>query len=130
MYFTSFENFEKLVDEGIMAIPEEFRKKFDNLDFVTYNFPLPHQFHKMNLRHPYQLLGLYEGIPITQRQSGYAGVIPDKISIFRMPIQMIARDAEHLKEIVKNTVWHEVAHHFGMNEDKVRSLEKLRGHKY
>jgi predicted Zn-dependent protease with MMP-like domain len=74
--------------------------------------------------HGLTLYGLYEGIPLTQRTNNYSGVLPDKITIFRLPILAGASTRAEVVKQVKNTVWHEVAHHFGLAHDRIRELEK------
>ena len=117
------EKFEELVRQGIEAIPKRFLEKLDNLDIVIENEPSEEQRKKLKLGEGSKLFGLYEGIPQTKR-GFYSGVLPDKITIFQKPIEEVALNEEHIKEIVKNTVWHEIAHHFGMNEERVRRVEK------
>lgn len=118
--------FEKIVKEGIRAIPENFLRKLDNVAIVIETEPTPAQKKKLNIHFNWTLLGLYEGVPRTKRGMNYSAVLPDKITIFQRPIEAAARDEEDLKEIVKNTVWHEIAHHFGMNEARVRQAEDKR----
>lgn len=117
------EEFEKLVNEGISAIPEKFLKRLENVDIVIEERPTNDQLKKVNIQNPFCLFGLYEGIPKTKRGSSYGMVLPDKITIFKEAIERSARNEEEIKEIVKNTVWHEIAHHFGMNEKEVREKE-------
>ena len=116
------EEFEKLVQEGIKAIPEKFLKKLSNVEIIIENEPTDEQLRKLKVRKDSLLFGLYEGIPQTKRW-GYSHVLPDKITIFKKPIEESAHSAEEIKEIVKNTVWHEIAHHFGIDEKRVREIE-------
>jgi len=118
--------FEKIVEKGIKAIPEKFLRKLDNVAIVIEAEPTPAQKKKLNIRSDWTLFGLYEGIPQTHRGINYNAVLPDKITIFQRPIEEAARDEKDIKEIVKNTVWHEIAHHFGMSEDRVRQTEARR----
>ena len=118
------EEFEKLVNEGISSIPEKFLKRLENVDIVIEERPTNDQLKKVNIQNPFCLFGLYEGIPKTKRGSSYGMVLPDKITIFKDAIERSARNEEEIKEIVKNTVWHEIAHHFGMNEKEVREKER------
>jgi len=118
------EEFEKLVNEGISSIPEKFLKRLENIDIVIEERPTNDQLKKVNIQNPFCLFGLYEGIPKTKRGSSYGMVLPDKITIFKDAIERSARNEEEIKEIVKNTVWHEIAHHFGMNEKEVREKER------
>jgi predicted Zn-dependent protease with MMP-like domain len=118
--------FEKIVDSGIAAIPERFLQKLDNVVIVVEDEPTPEQARKLHIHPGWTLFGLYEGIPQARRGDHYTSVVPDKITIFRKPIEAAARSEEEMKEMVKNTVWHEIAHHFGMNEDEVRRAESRR----
>jgi len=117
------EKFEELVKEGIDAIPERFLKKLDNVGIVIEDEPNEEQIKKIKLGKYSKLFGLYEGIPQTKR-GYYSGVLPDKITIFKKPIEEVTFSDEQIKEIVKKTVWHEIAHHFGMDEERVRKAEK------
>lgn len=119
------EKFEEMVKEGIGAIPERFLKKLDNVDIVIEDEPTPYQLSKLRARKSLIIFGLYEGVPQTKR-GPYGQVLPDKITIFKKPIERMAYSEKETKEIVKNTVWHEIAHHFGMDERKVREAEYQR----
>jgi len=116
-------DFDKSVKEGIKAIPEKFLRKLDNVAIVIEDEPTPSQKKKLNIRSSLTLLGLYEGVPKAKRGANYNAVLPDKITIFQKPIEEEARNEKDLKEIVKNTVWHEIAHHFGMSEIQARQAE-------
>lgn len=107
------EEFEKIVAEAIESLPENIRQKMDNVEIVV---------EKGSLRG--SLLGLYQGVPKTAWGRGFGMRLPDKITIFQEPLERMARSPEELKEIVKNTVWHEVAHHFGFDESGARELER------
>jgi predicted Zn-dependent protease with MMP-like domain len=126
MLATRQTEFEKMVEAGIAAIPEKFLQKLDNVAIVMENEPTPAQLEKLKLRKGWTLFGLYEGVPQAARGNHYTSVVPDKITIFRRPIETAAESEEEIKEIVKNTVWHEIAHHFGMNEGEVRRAEAKR----
>ena len=117
------EKFEELVKQGIEAIPKRFLEKLDNVDIVIEDEPTEEQMKKLRIRKDIKLFGLYEGIPQTKR-GFYSGVLPDKITIFKKPIEEVCFSDEQIKEQVKKTVWHEIAHHFGMSEERVRRAEK------
>lgn len=123
------EEFEEIVNEGIKAIPEKFLQKLKNVEIVIEDEPTLAQRKKLNLHSGWTLFGLYEGVPQLERGAGYNAVLPDKITIFQNPIEAAAGDEKDIKEIVKNTVWHEIAHHFGMNEARVRQAEARRREK-
>ncbi len=125
----SYKQFENVVAEGVRAIPPEFLAKLSNVAIVIQDEPTTEQKRKLKLRGNTMLLGLYEGVPQNERGSGYTAVLPDKITIFKKSIESLAADEENLREIVKNTIWHEIAHHFGMDEGRVRRAEQKRRHK-
>jgi len=120
------EEFEEIVNEGIKAIPEKFLQKLKNVEIIIEDEPTPAQRKKLNLHSGWTLFGLYEGVPQLERGAGYNAVLPDKITIFQNPIEVAANNEQDIKEMVKNTVWHEIAHHFGMNEARVRQAEVKR----
>jgi len=117
--------FEEIVKEGLKTIPEKFLEKLDNVDIVIEDEPTPYQLSKLRARKSSIIFGLYEGVPQTKR-GPYGQVLPDKITIFQKPIEKAASSEEEIREIVKNTVWHEIAHHFGMDEKRVREAEVRR----
>lgn len=112
------EEFEKLVQEALMEMPERIRRKMDNVEIVI---------EKSSPRS--SLLGLYQGVPKTAWGRGFGMRMPDKITIFQEPLERIAKNPEELKRIVRDVVWHEVAHHFGFSEKGVRDLERKRKNK-
>lgn len=118
------DNFEKNVARGIDAIPKKFLDKINNVVIIIEDKPTAKQLKKLKIRPDWTLFGLYEGIPQIKRNSGYNAVLPDKITIFRQPIENAANSNGEIVKIVKNTVWHEIAHHFGMNEEEIRKAEK------
>jgi len=105
--------FEKLVKEALLEMPEHIREKMDNVAIVV---------EKGSPQGP--LLGLYQGVPQNSWGRGFGMRLPDKITIFREPLERASSSPEQLKKVVKNVVWHEVAHHFGFNEKQVRELER------
>lgn len=118
------EIFEKLVQEGISAIPEKFVSKLENVAIVVEAEPTAQQREKLKLRENFTLFGLYEGVPQTKRGPNYGMTLPDKITIFQQPIEQYAHSEEEIKKIVCDTVWHEIAHHFGSDEQRVREAQK------
>jgi len=118
--------FEKIVEDGIVAIPKKFLQKLNNVVIIVEDAPTPAQVKKLNIRPSWTLFGLYEGIPQAMRGNNYTSVLPDKITIFKRSIEAAARTKKEMMEMVKNTVWHEIAHHFGMNENEVRRAEVKR----
>lgn len=118
--------FEKIVEEGIKSIPEKFLQKLDNVAIVIAKRPTRKQMKENGLKKGWTLFGLYEGISQLERGAHYGGVIPDKITIFQEPIEEEAQNRKEVKEIVKETIWHEIAHHFGMDEKQVWESEEKR----
>ncbi len=120
------QEFEKLVKQGIAEIPAHIQKKMENVDIVVEDWPSPVQLQQAGMPKNTLLFGLYQGVPKTKRGGYYANVLPDKITLFQKVIEKNAKTPEQIKEQVKRTVWHEIAHHFGFNEKEVRDLEKKR----
>lgn len=111
------EEFEKLVFKALEGLPLEFKKKLDNVDIVVEDWPTP------NVAKGRLLLGLYQGIPKPKRSINYSMVLPDKITIFKGPILLISRGNQKLlKKIVAETVLHEIAHHFGISDTRLREI--------
>ncbi len=127
------EQFEKIVIKGIEAIPKRFLEKLENVDICVEQEPNYYQLKKMKKREKsFLILGLYEGVPQTKRFH-YGQVLPDKITIFQKPIEKVASVRakkkgtdfkKEIKELVKKTIWHEIAHHFGMDERQIKETEK------
>ena len=119
--------FEKLVDWAVLALPEKIKKVMDNVAFVVEDEARREKTGEMGIKRGEVLIGLYEGIPKIKRGAGYFGVLPDKITIFRKPIEELSGgNREKLKKIVNETVWHEVGHHLGLGEEEIRILKAKR----
>lgn len=122
----SREEFERLVAEAIMDLPVSIRKKMENVAVVVEDYPNRVQLKRGGVLSSRLLLGLYEGIPKTKRGPSYTMVLPDKITIFKDSIEAVAVSPQEIKELIKNTVWHEIAHHFGFDEEGVQKLARKR----
>jgi predicted Zn-dependent protease with MMP-like domain len=120
------QKFDSLVLQALEALPEEFRDKLENVDVVVEDWPSVAQLKRLNLRSRSQLLGLYEGVPRTTRGQGYNLVLPDKITIFKEPIEMICRTEKDIEVEIGKVVKHEIAHHFGIGDDTLRRIERGR----
>ena len=107
------EEFERLVGEALDTVPAELAAMVDNLVVLIEDDAPPHD--------P-RLLGLYEGVPLTQRDHWYAGNLPDRVTIFRNPILEMCRTPEEVVEEVRITVVHEIAHHFGIDDARLHDL--------
>ncbi len=120
----SDDDFSKLIAECLDELPEEYVKGLNNVLITYEDEPTEEQRRKQNL-HPHQtLFGLYEGIPLTKRTANYQFVIPDRITIFKIPILRSSSDAEGLKAQVKHTLWHEVAHFYGLDHKRIHQIEE------
>jgi predicted Zn-dependent protease with MMP-like domain len=107
--------FEDLVDDAIASLPDDLRTFMSNVAVVVEDEPPP----------GLPLLGLYQGVPLTRRTSGYAAVPPDKITIYRGPLERLTGgDPNRLREQVRRVVLHEIAHHFGISDDRLRELDR------
>jgi predicted Zn-dependent protease with MMP-like domain len=107
--------FDQLAERALRRIPLRYRRRLQNLVIVVEPEP-PHP----------ELLGLYEGVPRTARSVSDAFVPPDRITLYQGPHQRMARNLPHLERILTDTIWHEIAHHFGLNEREVQSAERRR----
>jgi predicted Zn-dependent protease with MMP-like domain len=119
------EEFEELVKEAIEEMPALVKEKMDNVAICVEERPTREINRKRGgVRKGSYLLGLYQGVPKNVWGRGFGGNLPDKITIFKEAIEQFAKSDERIKRIVKRTVYHEIAHHFGFNEKEVRELEK------
>lgn len=115
--------FQDAVMQAINNLPPAFRERLENVDIVVADWPTPVQLARNNVKSRYSLLGLYEGVPHTRRGQGYGMVLPDKITIFRKPIENRCHSWEEIEEEVGKVVRHEIAHHFGIGEPRLRTIE-------
>jgi predicted Zn-dependent protease with MMP-like domain len=121
----SDEQFYKLVEAAVASIPERYAKHLNNVAFMVADEPTREQLKTSGGLHGRgTLLGLYEGIALPRRSAGYSGVVPDVITVFKRAHEMMAHDLDGLRRDVHQTVWHEVAHYFGLGHGQIRALEK------
>jgi predicted Zn-dependent protease with MMP-like domain len=122
MVEVSDDEFQALINQALSELPGEHVKNIKNIAILYEDEPTPEQRLKVRL-HPNQtLLGLYEGLPLSQRQ-GMTRVFPDKITLFKRPLQYHASTPEELKEQIKHTLWHEIAHYYGLDHKQISNLE-------
>lgn len=115
--------FEELVVEAIDELPDDILAILDNVEIVVADAPTTHQLDEAgDLDAGEMLLGLYEGIPLTDRTGGYGLVLPDQITLFQGALESICPDEETLRNEVRVTVIHELAHHFGISDRRLREL--------
>jgi predicted Zn-dependent protease with MMP-like domain len=120
------EEFDALVAAAYRRIPARFRRRLKNIALVVKDEPTAEQLARGHVPRGNTLLGLYEGRPLTSRSVFEPFAMPDRITIFQGPHERLAQSPEHLARMVEDTVWHEVAHYFGMNELQVRAAERRR----
>ncbi len=118
------ERFEQLVAKAVEDLPEEFLTKLHNVDVVVEDYATSAQMSKVGLGRGQTLLGLYEGVPQTRRTSHYGLVPPDKITIFQKPIEAKCGHGAEITVEIQRVVRHEIAHHFGIGDARLRQIEK------
>jgi predicted Zn-dependent protease with MMP-like domain len=121
----SHEQFEKIVAEALDAIPDEFMNKIHNVAIMVEDFPSEEQMKRTKIKSKYGLLGLYEG-HIQSRRINIGPVLPDRITIFRVPIMKSCDTNDECRDRIINTVRHEIAHHFGSDEKGARQAAKTK----
>jgi predicted Zn-dependent protease with MMP-like domain len=108
-------DFPRVMQEAIDSLPQELRARISNLEILVEDEPAPGQ----------PLLGLYQGVPLTRRNTGYSGALPDKITIYRGPLERhYGYDATVLASQIKRVVLHEIAHHFGISDERLVELDR------
>ncbi|MFC2016483.1 metallopeptidase family protein [Chloroflexota bacterium] len=120
------ERFEWLVARAVETLPEEFLGRLENIVVLVENYPTSAQVAKTGVRHGYTLLGLYEGVPLTRRGRYYSLVLPDKITIFQKPIESKCRDDAEITAEIQRVVQHEIAHHFGIDDARLKQIEQAK----
>lgn len=118
------EEFDQLISRAMDVLPQEYIKGLDNVAIVYADDPDEHQRSKTHLGGDSLLFGLYEGIPLTKRGAGYSFVLPDKITLFKNPILAVSRTPEQLFEQITRTLWHEIAHYYGLDHNRIHYLER------
>jgi predicted Zn-dependent protease with MMP-like domain len=114
--------FEESVARALDELPDFFLEKMSNIEVLVRPWPTRRDLREAGVPAGHTLLGLYHGIPLTERTSNYALVAPDTITLFQGPIEQSAGTTERIPDVVRRTVVHEVAHHFGISDDRLREL--------
>ena len=122
MFTVSDDQFAESISDALESLPKDHSRAIENVAVVYADDPTPEQRVQLQLRHDQTLFGLYEGVPLARR-NGVTGYGPDRITIFKHPIEQATNSLTELNEQVRHTVWHEVAHYFGLNHEQIRSLE-------
>jgi len=116
------QEFERLVAQVLDALPRQFRRHMRNIAVVVETAPSRELLEEMDLWPDHTLLGLYQGVPLPDRGHSYGNVLPDHITIFQQPIEALYRSPEEIREAVRETVLHEVAHYFGLDDERIDEL--------
>ncbi|MDB5164014.1 MAG: hypothetical protein JWS12_632 [Candidatus Saccharibacteria bacterium] len=120
----SDKEFEEIVTQAIDKLPEKYGQRLKNVAFVIEDDPTEEQRQQLHLYNGQTLFGLYQGVPLTRRGSGYNLVLPDKITLFKNPLSATCFTLAQLKERVYHTIWHEVAHYFGLDHTDIAKRER------
>jgi len=122
------ERFEELVVQAIESLPQQFKDKLENVAVVVQSWPTGRQLRSVGLRRREELLGLYEGVPLTAfgRDHAMTPVLPEKISIFQKPIELAYRSEGRILRGIEETVRHEIAHHFGISDGRIQDIARER----
>lgn len=118
----SDEEFDHMISTAMDELPQEYIKNLNNVAITFADNPTAEQLTKQGVRYGQLLLGLYEGIPQTARGAGYMMVLPDKITLFKQPILQVSQDIPALQQQIKRTLWHEIAHHYGLAHHDIDRL--------
>ncbi len=116
------DTFQALVNEALASLPGQHAPNIANVAILYEYEPTPEQRLKLQLRQDQTLFGLYEGVPLPNRQ-GQTRILPDKITVFKGPLERASADIVQLKENIRHTLWHEIGHYYGLDHDKIRELE-------
>jgi len=116
------EAFERLVAEAVEGLPAEFAEKLDNVEFVIEDEPTAEDYDERRIRPGMMLLGLYHGVPLTKRSAFRVNPLPDRITLYQHSIERVCRTPAEIVEQVRRTVLHEIAHHFGISEQRLKEL--------
>ncbi len=114
--------FERLVAEALDSLPAEIAARMENVEVVVERYPTRRQLAAGRTPRGQTLFGLYEGVPLTARTGSYGLVLPDKITIFQGPIEAYCRSDAQIRDQVRQTVVHEIAHHFGIGDEALREM--------
>ena len=111
--------FEKLVAQAVDSLPPNFLAKLQNVEVVVEREPAEEDLEQAGVEPGGTLLGLYQGVPQTERGSWYGNLLPDRIIIYQRPLEAVARDRREIRKEIRITLMHEIGHHFGLGEDEL-----------
>ena len=115
--------FERLVDEAVASIPADFRREMRNLALVIEDEPSAELLAEMEIEPPDTLYGLYQGTPLTEREWSQEALLPDRITLYRRPIEADGPDPDDIRAAIAETLIHEVGHYFGLSEEEIEEIE-------
>ena len=118
------DEFRELVNEALGGIPQNFRDALQNIAIVVEDEPSPVQLNEVGIEPPDTLLGLYEGTPLTERQWAHGNTLPDKITLFQLPIEDASDDEDDVVVAIGETLIHEIGHYFGLSEEEIEEIEE------
>ncbi len=122
----SDEEFDALITREMYDLPQEYLRGLENVAIVMADEPTPAQIKEMHLSQHNLLLGLYEGVPLPQRGNGWSGMLPDKITLFKNQILASIEDDDALFAQIKQTLWHEMAHFYGLSHEDMDRIQRPR----
>ncbi len=126
MEIPSDDKFSELIGSALDELPEKYTSKLSNVVITYEDQPSQEQRERLKLHCNQSLFGLYEGVPLTKRGNGFSGQLPDKITLFKLPLVFNSSDEDSFKKQIKHTLWHEIAHYFGLDHDRIHELENKR----
>jgi predicted Zn-dependent protease with MMP-like domain len=118
------ERFTELVEEALSGIPRRFRDAMKNVAVIVEDEPSQELLDDLEMGPDDTLFGLYHGTPLTEREATYGNVLPDRISIYQLPIEDACEDDEEIRQCVAETVIHEFGHYFGLSEEEIEAIEE------
>lgn len=119
----SDKEFEDVIAKALDSLPPKYIEKLQNVAVIWAEEPTPDQRARLNLHGGQTLFGLYEGVPQPRRGGNSNLLLPDKITIFKLPTLATVNNLAEAKEQVRRTLWHEIAHHFGLDHQQISRLE-------
>jgi predicted Zn-dependent protease with MMP-like domain len=116
--------FERLVVEATALIPKRFRREMKNIAVVVEDEPSAALLAEMEIEPPDSLYGLYQGTPLTERSWGFGNSLPDKVTLFQLPIEEDCDDEDEIRAVIGETLIHEIGHYFGLSEEEIEEIEE------
>lgn len=122
MQMPSDDEFDQMISNALDSLPSKYTERMTNVAIIYADEPSPEQRQKLKLHCNQTLLGLYEGVPLPAR-GGIQPYLPDKITIFKVPLVLSSNNMSELQENIRHTLWHEMAHYFGLDHKRIHELE-------